>query len=78
MDAFQFVSNYEKFVDELAKVVKPEYLEIVNKLKAKDPHDLVRPETFFTSESHARGFVYQSFLAKVFMYEKFKPQGNQA
>jgi hypothetical protein len=30
-----------------------------------DPHDLIRPEAWFTSESDARGYVWNMFVMEV-------------
>ena len=62
MDAIEFVNNYEKYLGEIEQVVKPEYLPAIERLKGNDPHDLVRPESWFQSETDARGFVWTMFL----------------
>ncbi len=62
MDAIEFVNNYEKYLGEIEQVVKPEYLPAINRLKNNDPHDLVRPESWFHAETDARGFVWTMFL----------------
>ena len=65
MDAFDFVNSYDKFIEEIESVIKPELLPILQKLKETDPHDLVSPETWFVSKNHARGFVWSLFLQYV-------------
>lgn len=62
MDAIDFVSNYVKYLGEIEQVVKPEYLPAINRLRANDPHDLVKPEIWFNLETDARGFVWTMFL----------------
>ncbi len=62
MEAIEFVVNYEKYLNEIEQVVKPEYAPIIERLRAKDPHDLVRPESWFLGETNARGFVWTLFL----------------
>lgn len=52
------------------KSTKPEFLPILKELKEKDPHDLIRPDTFFTSESDARGFVWTLVLRQVRKMDK--------
>ena len=61
MDAIEFVVNYENYLTEIEQAVKPEYLPIIKELKEIDPHDLVRPESWFQSESEARGYVWSKF-----------------
>jgi len=67
MEAIEFVMNYEKYVSEIEQVVKPQYLPVVERLREKDPHDIVRPESWLMSESHARGLVWSLFLKSVFI-----------
>lgn len=62
MDAIEFVRNYEKYLGEIDQVVKPEYLPAIERLRANDPHDLVSPESWFHTETDARGFVWTMFL----------------
>jgi hypothetical protein len=64
MDAFEFISNYNKYVEEIEQVIKPELLLVLEELKLIDPHDLVTPETWFARTSHARGFVWSLFISK--------------
>jgi len=65
MNAFEFVNYYEKFLQEIESVIKPELLPILEKFKKTDPHDLISPDTFFVSMNHARSFVYSLFLKDV-------------
>ena len=62
MEAIEFVNNYERYLDEIEQVVKPEYLPAIERLRARDPHDLVRPEAWFHNEDDARGYVWTLFL----------------
>jgi len=62
MEAIEFVMNYETYLNEIEQVVKPEYLPAVERLRARDPHDILRPESWFQSESAARGYVWTMFL----------------
>ncbi len=65
MEAIEFVARYHDYLDEIGQVIKPELLPLIEELKAEDPHDLVRPDTYFLTENHARGFVWGMFLCKV-------------
>jgi hypothetical protein len=62
VEAIGFVINYETYLNEIEQVVKPEYLEIIERLRDIDPHDILRPESWFQSESAARGYVWTMFL----------------
>jgi hypothetical protein len=64
MDALEFISNYNKYVEEIEKVIKSELLPVLEELKQTDPHDLITPETWFVSSNHARGFVWSLFISK--------------
>ena len=65
MEAIEFAVNYEKYLNEIGQVVKPEYAPIIERLKETDPHDIVRPEAWFHAETDARGFVWTMFLKEV-------------
>ena len=65
MDAFEFIAQYETFIEEIENVIKPELIPTVEVLKKVDPHDLISPETFFVSTNHARGFVCSLFLKNI-------------
>lgn len=75
MEAIMFVKNYMDYLEEISSVIKPELLPIIDELKEIDPHDLVRPDTFFDSENSARGFVWSMFVRKV-NNDKFKRKGS--
>lgn len=65
MDAIKFVANYEFYLDEIKYVIKPELYHIVDELKSIDPHDLVSPDSWFSNENDARGFVWGMFVKSV-------------
>lgn len=65
MEAIVFVKNYLNYLDEIGEVVKPELLPILDELRQIDPHDLVRPDTFFIGESQAKGIVWEMFIKRV-------------
>jgi len=64
MEAIVFVRNYLNYLDEIELVVKPELLPILEEIRQIDVHDLIRPDTYFQDENHARGFVWSLFLKK--------------
>lgn len=64
MNSIEFINNYELFLDEISKVVKPEFQHIVKELKEKDPHDLITPDTYLSSVNEARGYVWGLFISK--------------
>ena len=65
MEAIRFTQKYAQYLNEISSVIKPELLPIIDKIKEIDPHDLVRPDSWFQDENHARGFVLNLFLDKV-------------
>jgi hypothetical protein len=65
MNAIVFVKNYLNYLDEISEVIKPELLPILDDLRQIDPHDLVRPDTYFDSENSARGYVWSMFVRRV-------------
>jgi hypothetical protein len=46
----------------IEKVVKEEYRPALEKLREVDPHDLIRPDSYFDSEQSALGFAFTLFL----------------
>ena len=68
MEALEFINNYHKYLDEIGSVIKPELLPIIDELRLIDPHDLVQPETWFHTESEAKGFVWKMFIKRVKKY----------
>lgn len=70
-----FVRNYESYLDEIGEVVKPELLSILDELRQIDPHDLVRPDSWFQNEAEARGFVWSMFIKRV-TKSKFNRNGS--
>jgi hypothetical protein len=58
VSAIEFVTKYVDWLEVIDHVVKPEYYPAMRKMYCIDPHDLVRPDTFFTSESHAIGLIW--------------------
>lgn len=64
MDAMEFIRNYPNYISELDQVVKSELLPILEELRNTDPHNLVRPDVWFVSETQARGYVWSLFIRK--------------
>jgi hypothetical protein len=65
MEAIEFINNYNSYLEEISQVIKPELQTILGELKEIDPHDLIKPEGYFNSESHAKGYVWSLFLRKM-------------
>lgn len=65
MDAIEFIQKYPDYLNEIRQVIKPELFPILEEVAKTDPHDIVRPDTWFPSESAARGFVWTMFMKKV-------------
>jgi hypothetical protein len=70
MESIEFINRYESYLDEINVVVKPELHPIIDELRRLDPHDLVKPETYFDSENSARGFVWSMFMKRARKYFK--------
>ena len=65
MDSIIFIRKYETYLNEIQKVVKPEYQSVVDELLQTDPHDLITPDIWFSDAYCARGLVWTLFLIKV-------------
>ena len=65
MEAIEFVIRYPDYISQLEAVVKPEHLHAIEKLRALDPHDIVKPEHYFNSEAEAVGVVLRLFLRQL-------------
>ena len=73
METIEFINNYTKYLDEIRDVIQPQLIPILVEMSEIDPHDLVKPESYFMAESHARGFVWSLFLQKVKKYTDTHP-----
>ena len=62
MEAIVFVRKYPEYLETIRKVTRDEYLPILERMERIDPHDLVKPDTWFPDENAAMGFVYWLFL----------------
>jgi hypothetical protein len=65
MEAIEFINNFEAYLSEREQVVKPEHYPAINRLRENDPHDLVRPDTWFQGATNARGYVWALFLQEI-------------
>lgn len=65
MDAIEFVNRYDQYLKEIRDVIRPELYPQLDELGDVDPHDLVSPETWFPTESAARGLIWSIFVRKV-------------
>ena len=65
MDAIEFIVRYPEYLETIRKVTKEEYYPALKKLEEIDPHDLVKPDTWFADENAALGFVYRLFMMEV-------------
>ena len=64
MDAIEFIAKYANYLSEVKGVTKQELYPIIDEMEKIDPHDLVSPDTFFSSETQARGYVWSIFVQK--------------
>jgi len=62
MEAIEFIARYPEYLATIKKVTKEEYLPVLEEMENTDPHDLVKPDTWFPDENAALGFVYRLFL----------------
>ena len=62
MEAIEFVTHYQRYLDEIEQFVKTEYVPAIERLRGMDPQDFVSPESWFMAESHARGYVWTMFI----------------
>lgn len=80
MDAIEFISAYDSYVDEIRMVAKESLQAIVDELGNRDPHDLITTETWFPNATSARGFVWSIFIDSVKKQQKrsfFKTGGSK-
>lgn len=65
MEAIEFINNYEAYLSEIEQVVKPEHYTAIDRLREYDPHELVKPDTWFQGDTNARGYVWVLFLQEI-------------
>ena len=65
MEAIEFINNYEAYLLEIEQVVKPEHYAAIDRLREYDPHEIVKPDTWFQGEANARGYIWSLFLQEI-------------
>jgi len=65
MDSIEFIRKYPDYIQTIRKVSKEEYYPILDILESWNPHDLVKPETWFPDENSSLGFVYRLFIKEI-------------
>lgn len=66
LDGFAFETYYNKWLDEILDVIKPEYQYIIDDLKKRNPYELVRPHTRVDNWDSARSSAWNVFLDKYY------------
>lgn len=74
MEALEFIARYPEYLESIRKVTKDEYLPILEQMEKTDPHDLVKPDTWFPDENAALGFVYRLFILEIRESSNMKKQ----
>ena len=74
MEALEFIARYPEYLESIRKVTKEEYYPALKKLEEIDPHDLVKPDTWFADENAAMGFVYRLFILEIRESSNMKKQ----
>ena len=72
MDAIDFVLDYPKLLTELEEIIRPEYLQLIERLREQDPHDLVDPELEFDSRIDAIIYI-RKILVRDFLKTDYFP-----
>lgn len=57
MFTFDFISYCLVYLKEICEVVRPEFQSILEELDDIDPHNLIKPDVYFESESAMRSVV---------------------
>ena len=65
MEAIAFVRKYPEYLESIRNVIKEQYYPAIKRLEEIDPHDLVKPDSWFADETSALGYVYWLFLTEV-------------
>jgi hypothetical protein len=58
MISSEWPTNYYKYLDDLEFINKPEFKIVFDKLRSENPHDFVKPDTWFPGQSPAKGYVW--------------------
>jgi hypothetical protein len=70
MDSMEFIRKYPDYLQTIKMVTKTEYYPVLELMEGWDPHDLVRPESWFPDENSSLGYVYRLFIKEVRKSEK--------
>ncbi len=65
MESIEFVVKYPEYLKTIKMVTKEKYQPIITEMERWEPHDLVKPDSWFQDENSAFGFVYRLFLREV-------------
>lgn len=63
MESIEFISEYHKMINDIAEIIKDEYQPLISKMRDKDPHDLITPDTWFPNYQSALGFIMNIILS---------------
>jgi len=74
MEALEFIARYPEYLETIRKVTKEEYYPALKRLEEIDPHDLIKPDTWFADENAAMGFVYRLFILEIRESSNMKKQ----
>ena len=58
LQATEFAANYQHYLDMIESIADKSHKPLIDKMRKQDPHDLVGPQHYFTSESAAIGFLF--------------------
>ncbi len=56
------IDRYMKYVEQIGDVVMKKFDPIIDYMYQLDPHDLITPDTYFSSNNEAIGFVFGLFI----------------
>ena len=62
VDAKEFGNRYQDYLTQLEEVVRPELLPFIERLRERNPKDIVKPEHPFSNEDEAVGVLFRLFL----------------
>lgn len=68
MSLFDFVEEYNKYLNEISSVIRPELFPIIDELESKKLIELLHQSQKFNSENDARGFVWNLFVEEANKY----------
>jgi hypothetical protein len=62
MEAIEFIARYPEYLATIKEVTKEKYLPVLEEMEKWEPHDLMKPDTWFADENAAFGYVYRLFI----------------